>query len=121
MENNEMCSFEKDGVVINGKLIKYSTDIQDISPDVIAILNNNNASAWGLFLLHRAIAQINHSLDCNTSQNAWEKNIRNIVKEEINKQPVVLWRKAINVAKDFTVLITLLTLILSLTGILTIK
>jgi len=121
MENTEMCSFEKDGVVINGKLIKYSMDIQDINPDTINALNNNSASAWGLFLLHRSIAQLKDNLECGFQNHNCENNIRKIVNEQINKQPIVFWKKIIITAKDITVLITLLALILSLSGILKIN
>lgn len=107
-----MCTFEKDGVRFNGgQTISYLENIENISPELIADMNANKINGWSMFLLHRSMAEIKdeitHHHICPVNVDA----IKKIVKDEIAKQPRIIWTKT---KKIITLIIGIL---LSLTTI----
>lgn len=107
-----MCTFEKDGVRFQGgETISYLEDIENIRPELIADMTANKINGWSMFLLHRTMAEIKdeitHHHICPVNVDA----IKKIVKDEIAKQPRIIWTKT----KKFVAF--LLGIILGLTTI----
>ena len=115
-------TFVKEGVRIDGSLIRYDTDLQDIQPSVVDKLSTETATTWSVFLIHRAIKDlgkdINKHLVCPINTSAIEGIAKKVAKAEaenlIKAQPAKVMNKVIAVIKDVILIATAAGLILTL-------
>jgi len=87
--------FEKDGVkFLSGRSISYLESLENISPELIKELSENETNGWSMFLLHRSMAEIKADINKHLICPVNVEGIKKLIKDEIAKQPKIVWTKA---------------------------
>lgn len=104
--------FNKDGYILpSGEVVKYQADISNIQPKVIEELRNEQVNGWQIFLLHRAILEMEERISTSHNCPLRPDKINDLIDKKIAEQPERVMGKLEKIATRFTIILNALVLL----------